>query len=63
MPFLKITVSGPYINSDQTSYVEVDEGFDPKNNEADEKAAEDMWQQAVWEYVDGGYEVVETDEE
>lgn len=60
--YLKITVSGPWVNMDRVIYMDVEDEFDPDNNEADEKFADEQTREAVWDYVEAGYDVVDEDE-
>ena len=51
--YLKITVSGPYVNTDQVTYVKVNDTF-----EKDSKADEDLIEEAVWGYVESWSELM-----
>lgn len=52
--YLKITVSGPYVNTDRTSYVQVGDGFVKDSNEDSE-----LVEAEVWEYVESWSELVD----
>jgi hypothetical protein len=58
--YLKIGISGPYINSERTEYHEVPDDYDPEG--ADSKDADSILENAVWEYVDAWMEVVDEDD-
>ncbi|MEV5330819.1 hypothetical protein [Streptomyces werraensis] len=60
MKYLKVSVSGPYINTERVSYHEVDDDFDPEGK--DEKVADEILEGDVWEYVDSWYEVVDPED-
>ncbi|MDX3525112.1 hypothetical protein P1P75_01275 [Streptomyces sp. ID05-39B] len=57
MKYLKVSVSGPYINTDRVSYIPVADDF-VKDGEADQKYIEDQ----VWEYVESWSELVDEDQ-
>ena len=58
--YLKIGVSGPYINTERTEYHQVPDDFDPEGKDA--KEADEMVENAVWEYVDAWSDVVDEDQ-
>ena len=60
MRYLKVGVSGPYINTERTSYFEVDDDFDPDGEDFDE--AQQYVADEVANYVDAWCEVVDEDE-
>lgn len=57
MKYLKVSVSGPYINTDRVSYIEVDDDF-VKDGKQDQGHIEN----AVWEYVEAWSELVDEDD-
>jgi hypothetical protein len=58
--YLKMTVTGPYVNTDYTTYAEVADDFDPEGKDAQE--AGELLENAVWEYVESWAEVVDEDD-
>ncbi|WP_438470732.1 hypothetical protein [Streptomyces asiaticus] len=60
MKYLKIGVSGPYVNTERTTYVEVDDDFDPEGEDAEE--ASQIIEEEVWNYVESWCEVVDVDD-
>ncbi|UFD97996.1 hypothetical protein PQC18_gp58 [Streptomyces phage Pablito] len=52
--YLKISVSGPYINTERTAYVPVDDDF-VKDSDEDNQLIENE----VWEYVESWSELVD----
>lgn len=52
--YLKISVSGPYVNTDRVTYVEVGDDF-----VKDSKADAELVANEVWEYVDSWSELVD----
>ncbi|MFH8414394.1 hypothetical protein [Streptomyces collinus] len=55
--YLKISVSGPYVNTERTSYVPVADDF-VKDSDEDQALIENE----VWEYVESWSELVDEDD-
>ncbi|MFF3249698.1 hypothetical protein ACFYWP_01475 [Actinacidiphila glaucinigra] len=60
MKYLKVSVSGPYINTERVSYHEVRDDFDADDKDHEEAIA--IQEDDVWEYVDSYFEVVDEDD-
>lgn len=57
--YLKIKVSGPYINSGQESYVKLEDDDFDESGEVKSKIVDEYWQNAVENYIDGHTEVMD----
>ncbi|MEU4984867.1 hypothetical protein [Streptomyces sp. NPDC021969] len=60
MKYLKVGVSGPYVNTERTAYFEVDDDFDPEGK--DEAEANELVEQEVNEYVEAWCQVVDVED-
>lgn len=58
--YLKISIDGPYINSNRTHYEEVSDDYDAGGK--DREDASQRLEEAVWDYVEAYSEVVDESE-
>lgn len=59
--YIKVGVRSPYIGTERHEFYEVDDDFDPENNEAHDKELWELIDEAVANYVETNYEILEGD--
>lgn len=59
--YVKVSVRSPYVGTEQFDFYEVDDDFDPLNNEGHDKELWDIIDMVVADYVETDYEVLEGD--
>lgn len=59
--YLKIYVSGPYVNSSQESYVRLEDGDLGEDGECRQSLADDLVENAISNYLDSYSETVDED--
>ena len=60
MATLKLRLAIGFVNGNHEDYVEIpDEDLEGMSEEEKESYFEEIWQEWIWNYIDGGWEVVD----
>lgn len=60
MATLKLRLGIGFVNGNHEDYVEIpDEDLEGMSEEEKESYFEEIWQEWIWNYIDGGWEVVD----